>query len=258
MYSIQPPIGDYATADLSHYDQYDFIVQANNFWQPFHVLRNPSLDLSGSVRKLRQYRYRDHVLAGCVLNYLLVPARDVQTKLQQIRYLAAEQRHKLLAVQIRTGDSQNKNSTILTECIQLFQTCVKKLERSSSSPFKIFLTTDSNEALETFREAHPNLLTFAGEIHHVDGPFGAPTSPDAAFRKLVLDHLMISQADEFLISRSGFSEYAAVRGFKPYYTPTSCNVGKPIPHFTMPTSQPSAVSGEDIHSLNVMLSATNT
>ena len=246
-----PPIGDFATSNLTHYDSYDFVFQSNNFWQPFHILRNPSLKLSQLVKQLR--RYDDHVLAGCLLNYLLVPAREIQSTLLQVRQSVKRQHHRLLAVQIRTGDSQNKNATVLAEFIQLFQQCVKKLEQLSPAPLEVFLTTDSSEILEIFREAHPKLLTFAGEIYHVDGPFGAPTNPDTAFRKLVLDHLMISQADELLISRSGFSEYAAVRGFKPFYTPANCDVGNPTPHFTLPTSQPSGISGEDIHSVNVML-----
>ena len=242
-----PSIGDYASSNLSHYDPFDFVIQANNFWQPFHILRNPRLP--GWARTLRQYD--DHVLAGCLLNYLLVPSRDVQATLQQVRQSVAAHNHRLLAVQIRTGDSQNKNMTVLTEFIQLFQTCVQKLKRLSPASFEIFLTTDSNEALVAFKVAYPHLLTFEGDIYHVDGPFGKPTDADAAFRKVVLDHLMISQADELLISRSGFSEYAAVRGFKPYYTPSDCIAGKPTPHFPMPTSQP---LGQDINSIDFMLS----
>ena len=247
-----PSIGDYASGNLSHYEAFEFVIQANNFWQPFNILRNPGL--SGWARKLR--KYDDHVLAGCLLNYLLVPARDMQATLQEVRQSVAGHKNRLLAVQIRTGDSQNKNLTVLTEFIQLFQTCVQKLKRSSEAPLEVFLTTDSDEALVAFKSAYPHLLTFPGDIYHVDGPFGKPVNAKAAFRKLALDQLMISQADELLISRSGFSEYAAVRGFKPYYTPTNCNAGKPIPHFVLPTSQPAGISGEDIHSLNLMLSAS--
>ena len=244
-----PSVGDYTNANLSYYDSYDFVIQSNNHWQPFQILRNPLAP--AWTRKLEQYD--DHVLAGCVLNYLLVPARDLQAELHQVRESVAAHNQRLLAVQIRTGDSRDKNATVLTEFIQLFQTCVRKLERFSPDPFQIFLTTDSNEALEAFKAAYPSLLTFSGDIYHVDGPFGAPEDPDAAFRKVVLDHLMISQADELLISRSGFSEYAAVRGFKSYYTPANCNAGTPFPHFQMPTSQPAGISGEAIHTLDVML-----
>ena len=246
-----PSIGDYASGNLSHYEAFDFVIQANNFWQPFHILRNPGL--ASRAKTLR--KYDDHVLAGCLLNYLLVPARDMQSTLQHVRQVVAGHNNRLLAVQIRTGDSQNKNLTVLTEYIQLFQTCVQKLERSATTSIEIFLTTDSDEALVAFKSAYPHLLTFAGDIYHVDGPFGKPVNAEAAFRKLALDHLMISQADQLLISRSGFSEYAAVRGFKPYYTPTNCNAGKPIPHFPMPASQPVGISGDDIHSVNAMLSA---
>ena len=228
-----PPIGDYADSNLAYYDSYDYVFQANNFWQPFHILHNPNI--TGWAKNLR---FDDHVLAGCLLNYLLVPARDVQATLQQVRRSVTAQRHRLLAVQIRTGDSQDKNTTVLTDLVQQFQTCVKNLSNVSPAAFDIFLTTDSNEALVAFRAAYPSLLTFAGDIYHIDGKFGAPVNADAAFRKTVLDHLMISQADDLLISRSGFAEYAAVRGFKPYYTPTNCNPGRPIPHYVMPTSSP--------------------
>ena len=244
-----PPIGDYASSNLSHYDSHDVVIQANNFWQPFHILRNPLLP--GWAKKLRHYD--DHILAGCLLNYLLVPAREVQMTLEQVRNTVAAQSDRLLAVQIRTGDSQNKNGTVLTEFIQLFKTCVQNLERFSQTPFQIFLTTDSDEALVAFKAAYPRLLFFAGDIFHVDGAFGAPVDADAAFRKLVLDHVMISQASDLLISRSGFAEYAAVRGFKSYYTPVNCNAGKPVPHFSMPTSEPAGVSAADIHSVEEMV-----
>lgn len=244
-----PSIGDYTTANLSHYDSYDFVIQFNNHWQPFQILRNPLTPVW--ARKLRQYD--DHVLAGCLLNYLLVPARSLQDDLHQVRQAVAVHNQRLLAVQIRTGDNQIKNTTVLTDFIQLFQTCIQKLQRFSPVPFQVFLTTDSDEALQVFQAAYPSLLTFSGDIYHVDGRFGAPADPDAAFRKLVLDHLLISQADEVLISRSGFSEYAVLRGFKSYYTPANCIPGKPIPHFMMPTSQPAPGSVDAIHSLDVML-----
>ena len=247
-----PSIGDYATSNLSQYDAYDFVIQANNFWQPFHILRNPGLP--HQARKYRQYD--EHVLAGCMLNYLLVPAGDVQATLQQVRQMVASHGHKLLAVQIRTGDSQHKNATVLRDFTELFRTCVEKLGHLSSASYQIFLTTDSNEALLAFKEAFPSLLTFAGEISHVDGPFGPSDDFDAAFRKVVLDHLLISQADELLISRSGFSEYAAVRGFKPYYMPADCIAGRPISHFQMPITGPSPIWHGEIHSLDEMLHVT--
>lgn len=246
-----PPLGDYATANLSYYDQYDFIVQSNNFWQPFHVLRNPYV----SDRTLVFRRYDEHVLAGCLLNYLLVPVRDIQTQLQGIHSNVAARAERLLAVQVRTGDSQSKNATVLNNFIRMFRDCVDKLNSTIGPPPTIFLTTDSSQALAIFQTHYPNLLTFSGEIFHVDGPFGNPDSPAAAFRKLVLDQMLLAQADELIISRSGFAEFAALRGFKHYYTPVNCEVGNPIPHYALPTSLPPGLSGNDINSMDSMLAA---
>ena len=244
-----PPPGDYANANLSQYSQYDYIIQSNNFWQPFHILQNPHTPSRTSSFR----RHEEHVLAGCLLNYLLVPNRDIQTQLQGVRESVALSNEKLLAIQIRTGDSQHKNLKVLNEFVQLFFDCVKVVQRASPTLLRVFLTTDSAQAVDMIQAEYPNLLTFDGEIYHVDGPFGSPVKPDAAFRKIVLDQMLISQADELIISRSGFAEFAALRGFKPYYTPVNCHVGRPIPHYALPTSQPTGVSGNDIDSLETML-----
>ena len=244
-----PPQGHYSTANLSYYDNYDYIIQSNNFWQPFHVLHNPAV--SNSVELFRQYD--EHVLAGCVLNYLLVPARDIQDQLRRVRSSVSASQGRLLAVQLRTGDSISKNGTVLREYIAMFCDCVRKIQMSRVTRMSVFLTTDSSEAAAMFQAEFPDAIVFAGEIFHVD--IGKPQSPDAAFRKLVLDHMMISHADHLLISRSGFAEYAALRGFKSYYTPMRCDVSSPISHYSLPTRMPPGPPGGDVHSMDSMLSA---
>ena len=245
-----PSIGDYAIANLSRYDEYDVVIQTNNYWQPFHVLRNPSLPKS--MMPLRSYA--DHVLAGCILNYLLVPSSELQQQVSRVRRLLAANTQQLLAVQVRTGDHQAKNLTVIEALTRHFKSCVAAIQDSSSQKYRVFLTTDSEEVEHLLRAAYPDLVNFPGELYHVDGSFGAPQSFDAAFSKVVLDHLMVSQAHLLLISRSGFAEYAALRGFKPYYMPFHCEVNSPIEHYFFPTAQPIGAVGGEINSLDIYLS----
>ena len=239
-----PAIGDFSTANLSYYDDYDVVIQHNNFWRPLNVLRNPSLR---SVRLFQSFE--DHVLAGCMLNYLLVPAHDLQMQVHHSRTNATKENRYVLALQVRTGDSQSKNDTVLERVVQYFEDCADRIQRASRKTFRIFLTTDSVGVVDRFAALHPDMSMFHGPIVHIDGAFGSADSPETAFRKVVLDHMMISKANTLILSRSGFGEFAAMRGFKPYYTPLMCTVGNPIPHYSFPSEEPQGVPATNINSV---------
>ena len=231
-----PTMGDYSEADLSRYDPYDVVIQTNSFWQPFNILRNPSLPQPAHMLR----SYKDHILAGCILNYLLVPTTELQLQVRNQKMRTAFSK-PIIAVQIRSGDNQAKNATMVQQLVNKFQICINQLQHHSQTPYQVFLTTESEDVVGTFKALHPDVLEFTGDIYHVDGPFGLTDNPDAAFRKVILDHLMISMSQHLIISRSGFAEYAALRGFKSYYTPIDCRPGNPIPHYMLPSSLPGAV-----------------
>ena len=241
-----PAVGDFASANLSYYDPYDVVIQLNNFWQPLGILRNPSLK---SAQLLRSYE--DHVLAGCILNYLLVPSRDLQTLVSNSKKEAEKSDRHMMALQIRTGDSQFKNDTVMDTVTRYFSDCITSIQRISRSKYTIFLTTDSDAIQKRFRAAHADLKVFDGEIVHVDGAFGSADSSASAFRKIVLDHMMISQAKTLILSRSGFGEMAALRGFKPYHTPLKCDL---MPHYNFPSQEPQGVPATNISSLEELFS----
>lgn len=235
-----PLVGDFASANLSYYEEYDVVIQSNNFWKPLSILQNPSLR---SVRLFNSFK--DHILAGCFLNYLLVPARELQMQVYDRKAEAAQANKFILALQVRTGDSQAKQDTMLDDVVRYFQDCVGKIQASSRAGFRLFLTTDSLQVANRLKYAHPDMFVFEGQIVHIDGDFGSGESPSDAFRKVVLDHVMISQAQTLVISRSGFGEYAAMRGFKSYYTPLHCDYKSPVPHYEFPSSEPQGVPATD-------------
>jgi len=239
-----PNIGDFATANLSYYDPYDVVIQLNNFWQPFNVLRNPSVEAS------HLHSYDAHVLAGCVLNYLLVPRYELQRQVASM----FRANSRIVAAQIRTGDSQVKNTTVLGDLLQHFRVCIDRIRNRSSNTSILFLTSDSDEVHRNLSAAYPNVLTFPGQITHIDGAFGKPHSPAKAFEKVVLDHVTLSRADYLVISRSGFGEMAAVRGFQSYYTPVTCDFDNPVEHFSFPTSEPQALPATEINSVTEIFS----
>ena len=235
-----PHVGDFAAANLSYYDAYDVVIQLNNFWQPFNVLRNPSVTAS------YLQAFDAHVLAGCVLNYLLVPKHELQSQVGSMLHANFE----TVAAQIRTGDSQVKNNTVLEDLLQHFRVCIDKIQSGASNVSGLFLTTDSDEVHRNLMVAYPDVLSFSGPITHIDGAFGVPHSSAKAFEKVVLDHLMLSRADYLVISRSGFGEMAAVRGFQSYYTPVTCDFGNPIQHYSFPTTEPRALPATEINSVD--------
>ncbi len=243
-----PSIGDYAHANLSYYQSFDIIIQKNNFWNPLSILQNPSLR---SQRLLLSYD--PSTLAGCILNYLLVPAPELQLQAAQLgqRYSSND---NVIAVQIRSGDNQIKNATVLDELVATFEQCLSQVSQRSSRDHALFLTTDSVEVENRIRTkaAYPDLRTFVGPIAHVDGFFGAAGNPDIAFRKIVLDHIMLSYANQLIISRSGFAEFAALRGFRPYYTPPSCASSDQVFH-QFPKELPAGVPATQLNSVNDIL-----
>ena len=239
-----PGIGDYAHANLSFYDAYDVVIQKNNFWKPLSILQNPSLQ---SHKVLRSYPA--HILAGCMLNYLLSPVIELQLAVQQMK----SRSENIIAVQIRSGDSQAKNLTVLHDVVHHFQKCVNMVSQLSKSEYSVFLTTDSEEVKERFAQAGAALLTFDGPIAHVDGFFGLSHSPHLSFRKAVLDHMMISQSQQLVISRSGFAEFAALRGFKSYYTPPACAESDRIEHYEFPLDLQAGVPATQLNSVQDIL-----
>lgn len=158
----------------------------------------------------------------------------------------------MLAVQVRTGDSQAKNATVQALLFDYFDRCVDLVTKGSGTQFRLFVTTDSNYIVERFEAIYPNMLTFVGDIIHIDGSFGSSNDMHASFEKLVLDHITLSQADKLIISRSGFGEIAAVRGFRPYHPPGHCAV-RPVPHYSFPSDIPQAVPGDDINAIDEIL-----
>ncbi len=243
-----PSIGDYASANLSFYDPYDVVIQKNNFWKPLSILQNPFL----RSRRLL-HSYDTHVLAGCLLNYLLVPARQLQSRVQQMKTTQANNAKSILALQIRSGDNQVKNATVLNELINSFETCLASVSEASRTIYTVFLTTDSDEVRVRFKQTYPELLEFPGPIAHIDGFFGLQGSPDLAFQKVVLDHIMISQSHQLVISRSGFAEFAAIRGFKSYFIPPLCSHDVRVPHYSFPVDLQAGVPATQLNSLQDIL-----
>ena len=240
-----PTIGDYASANLSLYDSFEVLIQENNYWRPFSILNNPSMT---HLQPLKTFQ--EHTLAGCMLNYLLVPDHDIQLQIETTRQSLEQADKQMLAVQIRTGDSQAKNTTVLDSLCDIFQACVNDIQKAHQGRYRLFLTSDSEYVVERLSANNGHVLQFAGEISHPDGQFGGQQNPDDSFRKLVLDHIMLSSADQLLISRSGFAEVAALRGFKPYYSPLQCVVGKPVPHYVFPLVNPLAVPAHDVQTVD--------
>lgn len=240
---VLPSVGDYASADLSLYDAYDVIIQKNNFWRPLSILENRSVDVSRKMQAIKP-----HVLAGCLLNYLLVPAVDLQLRIHRLLQQAGNS--ELVAVQVRSGDNQSKNLTVVDSLVSAFDTCVKSVQGSTPA---LFLTTDSGDVYDRFQTLHPNMLSFDGQIMHVDGFFGSQTDPDAAFQKVVLDHIMISQAQHLIISRSGFAEFAALRGFRSYFVPPNCGANDMFRHYSFPADIPAGVPAFQLHSVQDVL-----
>ncbi len=236
-----PHVGDFAIANLSYYDAYDIVIQKNNFWKPLSILQNPSWQPVKTTRM-----YSPHTLAGCMLNYLLSPAAELQNLVQQMKAQQLSKGREIMAIQIRSGDSQSKNSTVLDDLVTHFRSCMMNVSRMSNALFSVFLTTDSTEIEKRFQAIYPDLLAFDGPITHVDGFFGLASEPDLAFRKVVLDHIMISQSQQLIISRSGFAEFAALRGFKSYHTPPSCNRKQ---HYVFPNNLQAGVPATQLNSV---------
>lgn len=226
-----PSIGDYANANLSLYDEFDVLIQRNTFYQPLNILRNKNIHH-------RVEGYEDHTLAGCVLNYLLVPSKSLQAKVGNMKRQVAQSGKRIVAVQVRTGDGQLKSDSILSRLVDQFQFCINNISIHSEKPVQVFLTTDFENITQLFKRTSIDLLTFEGQVFHLDGDFGDPANIDHAFQKLLMDHLMISHAHYAVISRSGFAELAIMRGFKSYYTPLKCDVKLPIPHYSFPQHNP--------------------
>ena len=236
-----PDIGDYAEANLSRYDPYDVIFQRNNYWKPLSVLLNP-----GFERPLKKTLPDDHILAGCFLNYLLAPQRHIVLQVQRVIRQQKDLQKDILAVQIRSGDNQAKNESVIEDLSAVFLNCVRQIQNASSTKYTVFLTTDSEQIGKRFSSAIPDLLTFTGPILHLDGFFGASETPDVAFQKVLLDHIMLSAAQELVISRSGFAEFAALRGFQAYRHPHQCDI---VMHYSFPAQMPAGVPAGELNSV---------
>ena len=151
---VAPPLGSYSEANLTLYDAYDVIIQSNNFWRPFDVLQNPGVNFADSLLSLEQ-----HVLAGCVLNYLLVPVADLQDEIEQLKKTVTVTDQRILAVQVRTGDGQIKNKSWLEELLKHYTACVEQLQSGTNTTYRVFLTTDSEEVVHDMRIVDPDVLT---------------------------------------------------------------------------------------------------
>lgn len=224
-----PSIGDYAEANLTYYEKYDVVIQRNNFWKPLSILKNPVV-----APDLAIWSTNEHTLAGCILNYLLVPTREMQLRVANVNKHENTYGKAVVALQVRSGDSQVKNYTVMKSLVNAYSSCFESIETFSKSAFTLFLSTDSDTIVAQFRKQYDNLLTFDGQITHVDGIFGADDNPVTAFDKVMLDHLMISRAEVIIISRSGFGEFAALRGFKSYFVPPRCGPLDQISHYVFP------------------------
>ena len=172
-----PSVGDYSDANLSYYDQFDVVVQKNNFWRPLSVISNPAVTSNHAFR-----RYQPHILAGCVLNYLLVPKPDIQIQIHQVLKLEWERNRKVVALQVRSGDNQIKNGTVMSALVSMFRSCILDVTNTTFPAFIPFLSSDSAEVVTQFKTYYANLLTFTGNIMHVDGFFGADSNLDAGFK----------------------------------------------------------------------------
>ena len=240
-----PSIGDYGSANLSFYDQYDVVVQHNTYPKPFGILQNPALssDLVDGLQSLDE-----HILAGCMMSYLLVPNLELQYRVNNVTKELVDKHKSLLAVQVRTGDNQVKDRSVLESLFGIFETCISQIQHASEHAYRLFVTSDSDEVMELFLAAFPDALTNPGSIMHIDGVWG--NADQVSFGKLVLDHLMISQGEELVISRSGFSEYAALRGFKPYRKPLRCAMPR---HFVFSEEIQWPVPTDITHSIDDLL-----
>ena len=244
-----PSIGDYAKADLEYYNDYDVVIQKTNFWKPLGILDNPMLSALRSA-----FGSRSHdVLAGCFLNYLLTPLSELQHQVHSVVLQQQQAGKNIVALQVRSGDNQVKNSTVLHDLVQVFDDCHQRIQEQGREEHAVFLTTDSVEVLRLFESRYSGLITFEGEIMHVDGFFGGQNT-EQAFRKTVLDHLMISRAATLVISRSGFGEFAALRGFSGYYSPPNCAIK--TPHYAFPDKLPAGVPATQLHRVDIILKPT--
>ena len=169
---------------------------------------------------------------------MLVPDKPLLLRVQRAIQSQAERGRRILAVQIRSGDNQAKNDTVMSDLAAIFVNCIEHVQNISDTKFTVFLTTDSDHVAARFTSRFPDLLTFPGPILHLDGFFGASNSPDTAFQKVLLDHIMLSSAAELIISRSGFAEFASLRGFKSYRQPQMCDTAV---HYEFPESLPAGV-----------------
>lgn len=244
-----PSIGDYGDANLSYYNEFDVVIQKTNYWKPLSILTNPVIASNHPFRL-----YQPHILAGCFLNYLLVPQHGLQQEVNQILQRERQHNRGIVALQVRSGDSQSKNLTVMSTLVKTFSFCYASVvARSVPNVMVPFLTTDSPDVISLFQTSYPNLLTFTGTVMHVDGFFGADGNLHDGFRKVVLDHMMLTHADVVVISRSGFGEFAALRGFKSYYLPPNCSTKDEISHYEFPTDLQAGVPATQLNSVEDIL-----
>ena len=94
----------------------------------------------------------------------------------------------------------------------------RNLSHSQSS---IFVTSDSNDSLETLRRHYgrERILTINGPIIHIDRPNRKNDSIDLiiqGFFKVIADFYFLGECDLLLMPRSGFSHWANLRRINPY------------------------------------------
>ena len=64
---------------------------------------------------------------------------------------------------------------------------------------------------------------------------------------------MLSQSPQLVISRSGFSEFAALRGFKSYWMAPLCDDHDRVSHYTFPIDLQAGVPATQLNSLQEIL-----
>ncbi|RUO96762.1 hypothetical protein BC936DRAFT_141486 [Jimgerdemannia flammicorona] len=222
------PTWDYQHDDPDvHLRDVDVLIQSTNEYLVHRLLVNPFL--ATKIRELGLDTIPSSNVPGCFLNYILHPTPAIRRTIRKITgapTAAATSNNDtaLIGIQIRTGSSASWTDPkrVPRQAVKDFFRCAQAVEREllakrpSLRYVRWFLTSDSEEIVQqaVAKYGADKILTVPGPIVHID-----LTSAQEAhdLTKTVVDHLILAGADKLVISRSGFSELAGKRAFKPAF-----------------------------------------
>ncbi|RUS18874.1 hypothetical protein BC937DRAFT_88237 [Endogone sp. FLAS-F59071] len=218
------PEWDYQEDDPSvHLHEVDILIQNTNQYLVHRLLVNPFL--STKILELGLDAIPSGNIPGCLFNYVLHPTPTIRHTIRNItRTAALNEDIALIGIQIRTGSSSSWTDPkrVPRQAAKEFFQCAETIEHEllSKQPSlrkaRWFLTSDSEEIIQqaVARYGADKIITVPGAIVHIDL---TPTQEAEDLTNTVVDHLMLAEADRLVISRSGFSELAGKRAFKPAF-----------------------------------------